>query len=619
VQAVTTAKAGLQQASNSLPALEAKVALISEKLQAMQGALAQVKTAVEGAPVEEPMKQELDQAGQQILASLTKAQEQASAELKAGREQVTSAQAALTTALAQQEQAARKLRETGRVGTVLWNAANNIPATSRVTAQLGLSIMAEEAPFQVRTNLQRIEVRPGQQLLLTTQLSRRTGFEEAVKLTVQGLPKEANIDMEAGEIAKGQAEKTLKVFVKPNSPAGSVFTAWLASEGEVNYRRNPEKAARLQQALEAAQQQVAKLKTQMEEAEKAKTAAEAALKETSLQVQTANAAVTQQQQNLETGRKELVALGTEMAQAQQLAKKAETLVAASRAASAAFEKSVLDAIPTVAAATAALEASSQLLQSSPASPELKQRHEAARQAVDTATKLVDELKKQAGTAASDLASTEQQHKQLAESLAAITKKHEERQSGLKEIQSTLDKALAVAQEKVAAEVAAKSALEVAVQGVQKVTTELAAATKAEQDAAKVAADAAKAAEAKKLKFTPPSEPVIFIVKPAPVEVKPEVPNAGTLKAGESIPVKVKVVRKDGFTGPVKVSLGDVPTGRGLTAEEVTIPAGTDEAVLSVVVSPDAAEGDVPNVVVRTHSEFDGEAIVDAPVALKIAK
>jgi hypothetical protein len=57
----------------------------------------------------------------------------------------------------------------------------------------------------------------------------------------------------------------------------------------------------------------------------------------------------------------------------------------------------------------------------------------------------------------------------------------------------------------------------------------------------------------------------------------------------------------------------------LSADEITIPEGANEGTLIVTAAAEAAEADVPHVVVRTTSDFQGEAIVDAPVAIKVAK
>lgn len=70
------------------------------------------------------------------------------------------------------------------------------------------------------------------------------------------------------------------------------------------------------------------------------------------------------------------------------------------------------------------------------------------------------------------------------------------------------------------------------------------------------------------------------------------PRGCQLLRGDTQPVRVQAVRRDGLTGAIELSIPDLPPG--LTCPPVTIAANQSEAVLTVVASEDAAPwtGDV---------------------------
>lgn len=144
------------------------------------------------------------------------------------------------------------------------------------------------------------------------------------------------------------------------------------------------------------------------------------------------------------------------------------------------------------------------------------------------------------------------------------------------------------------------------------------------DAAKKAADkrvaaAVKAAAAKTVKVYAPSTPLVIRVVPAPVTLALAVPGGGALKKGATIDVKATVKRINGFKGPVSLSL-PLPSGiKGLTTAAVQIPADKTEATLKIKAAADATEGALANLVVQAKANFQGEALVDAPIKLKVTK
>src|SRR4051794_15652283 len=81
-------------------------------------------------------------------------------------------------------------------------------------------------------------------------IEKRNGFDEAVTLTFSGLPANTNIDVGNSKFEKGETSKLLRVFAKENATPG-IYTLWLATQGQVSYARNPERAARLKTESEA--------------------------------------------------------------------------------------------------------------------------------------------------------------------------------------------------------------------------------------------------------------------------------------------------------------------------------------------------------------------------------
>ncbi|MDZ4684972.1 MAG: pre-peptidase C-terminal domain-containing protein [Planctomycetaceae bacterium] len=146
------------------------------------------------------------------------------------------------------------------------------------------------------------------------------------------------------------------------------------------------------------------------------------------------------------------------------------------------------------------------------------------------------------------------------------------------------------------------------------------ATTAEKAAAdKRFKDADTAAKAKNLNFLPPTTPIVLTIKPAPYTIAATPGNSGNLKIGEKLELKVDVKRQNGFTGPVTLTLPLPPGVTGVKAEPVAVPADQAAGTLVVEAVEGATEGQLPNLVVRVASEFDGEAAVDQPVVIKVMK
>jgi hypothetical protein len=95
----------------------------------------------------------------------------------------------------------------------------------------------------------------------------------------------------------------------------------------------------------------------------------------------------------------------------------------------------------------------------------------------------------------------------------------------------------------------------------------------------------------------------------------------TLKLGMSGDLTIKVERLYDYTGEFKVKF-ELPKGQtGVTAEEVTIPAGKDEAKLVLKTIADAKPGAVSNAVITVTGSYAGKHVVgqEAKVSFNVAK
>ncbi|MBC7964489.1 MAG: hypothetical protein H7Z17_01085, partial [Fuerstia sp.] len=156
---------------------------------------------------------------------------------------------------------------------------------------------------------------------------------------------------------------------------------------------------------------------------------------------------------------------------------------------------------------------------------------------------------------------------------------------------------------------------------------LTAAQKAVETAtqAKVAADevlkeAEEASKPNNVNVRVISEPLVIKIHAAPAKLTAAVPDAGAIKRGAAVPVKVTIARKNSFAANLKLTLV-LPEGvTGLTAEAVDVAADQTEGTLTITATADAAVGDLANIVIRATGDFNGRAAsTDVPVALKVVE
>jgi len=92
------------------------------------------------------------------------------------------------------------------------------------------------------------------------------------------------------------------------------------------------------------------------------------------------------------------------------------------------------------------------------------------------------------------------------------------------------------------------------------------------------------------------------------------------KVGADAKVMVKVARQFDYQGEFKVQVVQGPNDKGVTAPDITIPAGKDEAELVLTVAADAAVGNRPNLLVRATAMFNGAEVKhEAKFTLNVTK
>jgi hypothetical protein len=479
--------------------------------------------------------------------------------------------------------ASKELAHEAIPGTIVWSATATAPAVSRIGQSLGLSVMKEAAPFQLSTEVARLEVNQNRQILLPLKLARRNGFDADVPMTLVGLAP-GNLNLQNKPFAKGKSEELLRMFVARGTRPGTYAVYW-NMQAAVAYRRNLfafERARREQSAVVKAAQDADA------EAKAASAARDQAIKkqsELAATIKRLRSSLANLEQRLAAARRDAKVAGdAKSKRGTSLTEMAEISAEVADFA----QKSADEAAAAARSATAA------------AQPELQARAAAA-------ARLADELRKSAADAA----------KKAGISLTVVPRKRSPTWADEKQLACELDetrKGLANAEreQKAATESARRSAALVTAASAK--SKQLAVARKA---ADAQLAEATKIAAPQNVTDFAPSTPLLLTVKAAPLELSATAAKRGPLKRGTQLDVKVKVRRARGFSGPVTVVLPPPPGVTGIKAAPVKIPAAKNEALLTIVADKAASLGDVANLVVRGQADFEGKAEVDAPITLKI--
>jgi hypothetical protein len=119
----------------------------------------------------------------------------------------------------------------------------------------------------------------------------------------------------------------------------------------------------------------------------------------------------------------------------------------------------------------------------------------------------------------------------------------------------------------------------------------------------------------------PSAPVTLTVLPKQVATL-TLANANlTGKVGTQNEVVVKLARLYDFGGEFKVQLVLPPSLKGVSADEVTVPGGQNEAKLVLCIAGDAAPGNRPDLIVRATALVNGNlpTVHEAKFAINVVK
>ena len=146
-----------------------------------------------------------------------------------------------------------------RYGTIQWTAAKpnpdvpqkNILVSARIAQSVELSVVVEPAPFQVSTDVHRMEVNHGRQILVPMHVVRRNGFDQPIDVKVSGLPE--SVQAEKKTISTETSDALIRLFVPPEVPVGT-YAAHLSLLAPVTYRKNPARADRLKVEFTAVEQ-----------------------------------------------------------------------------------------------------------------------------------------------------------------------------------------------------------------------------------------------------------------------------------------------------------------------------------------------------------------------------
>jgi hypothetical protein len=449
--------------------------------------------------------------------------------------------------------------------------------------------MKESAPFQLSTDVARVEVNQSRQVLLPLSLARRNGFDGDVPMTLVGATP-GSLDLQIKAFPKGKSAELVRFFVPRLSRPGMVTLYW-KTQAQVAYRRNlfAEERAKTEQAAAA------------KEAAEAVAAAKNAQGDLDLATKNHGRCA----ETLKVAKARLATAQLALSHAAESAKAAldhRAKLELSRFEAAA----VVEAAAKVAdfarkSADEALGAAKSASETTKVQAELKAA--AAAKVAIQARKTADDAVAAAKSSVVALAAAD---RTLADLRTAAKKSPADAQAARKSVaEAEVAMVSAVrAREKAAARVT--------------VTTAKSQATAALKSAAdQKLAQATKAAAPQNLSDFAPSTPILLYVKPAPIDLKAVVPNGGSLKTGGQISVKVNVRRRSGFTGPVTIGLPLPPGVTGIKAKPLTLPANKTDGVVAITADATATPGSLANMVLRAQMDYQGTAEVDAPISLKV--
>lgn len=454
------------------------------------------------------------------------------------------------------------VKHAAQVATLIHDPINGLPRTARLTESLVAGVMKDEQPFTIVVDAMDAEFSQDQQLLIPIRIEKRNGFDGKVDLSFYGIPGE--VDAPNVAIEPGKTSVIARMYFKEKAPP-STNTVLVQGTAAVPYRRNPWQADRA--------------KAKVTEAEATVAAQQAA-------VATADAGLKDAQQKVVTLTEQVTKITAELAAyATQQQKLRDDFAKAI-----AEQQTSIEALAAVQTKLATVNTSAN---------STVDEINVAIQAVKEASAAADEASKKLDTLNNGAA-------ELAKQVAAT-----------KEMEATKAKEKTVAESEVVNKTkdveTSQAALTVAQKAVE-------TATLAKTAADEVLKKAEEASKPNNVNVRVISEPLVIRIHAAPAKLTAAVPDAGAIKRGASVPVKVTITRKNNFAANLKLTLV-LPEGvTGLTAEAIDVAADQTEGTLTITAAADATVGDLANIVIRATGDFNGRmASTDVPVALKVVE
>jgi len=250
-EALTIAQSLAKAAIDALAAADKAIVKPNEEFTKSNEALTAAKTELAAKTDDEGLKKKVADAEAKVSAATAALKMVTDARVVADQK-VNETKAAMAQAEAARNAAAREVTHPVRYGTIVWGAAQpNTPGDARISQSIELSVMEEPSPYQLTTDVHRIEANHNRQILVPVKVARRNGFDQPVNITVLGQP--PNAQVENKPIPKEKAEETFRFFIPPNVPVGTYVT-YLTGQAAVSYRKNPAKADRTKSEFAAAEQ-----------------------------------------------------------------------------------------------------------------------------------------------------------------------------------------------------------------------------------------------------------------------------------------------------------------------------------------------------------------------------
>lgn len=249
--ALVAAEESAKAAGEALVAADKALAKPADDLAKANQALVTAKAELAAKPDDAGLKQKVTDAEAKVAAAAAAQKIVADARV-AAEQKVNQAKAEVQRAAGVKKAAVREVTHPARYGTIVWGAvAPNVVADSRVAQTIELSVMEEPSPYQLITDVYRVDANHGRQIIVPVKILRRNGFDQAVAITTTGQP--PNSQVENKPIPKEKNEEFFRLFIPPNAPVGTYVT-YLSGQAAVSYRKNPAKADRAKAELTAAEQ-----------------------------------------------------------------------------------------------------------------------------------------------------------------------------------------------------------------------------------------------------------------------------------------------------------------------------------------------------------------------------